>query len=38
METLTLIFAVVVALIGLDLAAITAGADSRDAIGDQHAR
>ena len=38
METLTLIVAIIVALIGLDLAAITSGADSREAMGDQHAR
>jgi hypothetical protein len=38
MDTLTLILAVVVALIGLDLAAVTSGADSRESIGDQHAR
>jgi hypothetical protein len=38
MDTLSLIIAIVLALIGLDVAALTAGADSREAIGDDHAR
>jgi hypothetical protein len=38
MDTLTMIVAIVVALIGLDLAAVTSGADSREAMGDTHAR
>ena len=38
MDTLSLIIAIVLALIGLDIAALTTGADSREAIGDDHAR
>lgn len=38
METLSIILAIIVALVGLDVAAVTSGADSREAIGDQHAR
>jgi hypothetical protein len=38
MEILTTLLAIVVALIGFDLAAVTWGADSRDQLGDDHAR
>ena len=38
MDTLSMILVVIVALIGLDVAALTSGADSREAIGDDHAR
>jgi hypothetical protein len=38
METFSIILAIIVALIGLDVAAITSGADSREPIGDDHAR
>jgi hypothetical protein len=38
MDTLTMILVVVVSLVGLDLAAIAFGADSREPVGDDHAR
>ena len=38
MEALTLILLVVLSLVGLDFAAIAWGADSREPIGDDHAR
>ena len=38
MDALIALFAAVIALISLDFAALTWGADSRDTIGDDHAR
>ena len=38
MEALMFLAAIVVALIGFDLAALLWGADSRDLIGDDHTR
>jgi hypothetical protein len=38
MEAVTLILLIVVSLVGLDFAAIAWGADSREPVGDDHAR
>jgi hypothetical protein len=38
MEAVSLIVLIVVALVGLDFAAIAWGADSRELVGDDHAR
>ena len=38
MDIIATVFAIVVALVGLDVAAVRLGADSRDSIGDDHAR
>jgi len=38
MDALITLAAILVALVGLDLAALSWGADSRDSIGDDHAR
>ena len=38
MEALLTVFIFIVSLVGLDLAAVTWGADSREPIGDDHAR
>jgi len=38
MDILTSLIAIVIALIGIDVAAVRLGADSRDSIGDDHAR
>ena len=38
MDIFTSLIAVVIALIGIDVAAVRLGADSRDSIGDDHAR
>ena len=38
MDVLTTLIAVVIALVGLDVAALRLGVDSRDSIGDDHAR
>ena len=38
MEALIAILTALVALVGLDVAAVTWGSDSRDPIGDDHAR
>jgi hypothetical protein len=38
MDVLTTLIAVVIALVGIDVAALRLGADSRDSIGDDHAR
>ena len=38
MEALTLILVIVASLVGLDLASFSWGADSRDTLGDDHAR
>ena len=38
MEALLTVFILVVSLVGLDLAAVTWGADSRESIGDDHVR
>jgi hypothetical protein len=38
MDIITSLIAVVIALIGIDVAAVRLGADSRDSIGDDHAR
>ena len=38
MDALIALIAMLVALVGLDLAAVTWGADSRECIGDDHAR
>ena len=38
MDIFTSIIAVVIALIGIDVAAVRLGVDSRDSIGDVHAR
>jgi len=38
MDALTLILVIVALLIGLDVMAMSSGADSRDCIGDDHAR
>ncbi len=38
MDALLILFVIVAGLVGLDVAALGAGADSRDPIGDDHAR
>ena len=38
MEALTLIFVFIISLVGLDLAAVAWGTDSRDVMGDEAAR
>ena len=38
MDVLTTLIAVVIALVGIDVAALRLGADSRESIGDDHAR
>ena len=38
MDALIALIAMLVALVGLDLAAVTWGADSRDSLGDDHSR
>jgi hypothetical protein len=38
MDAIAMFFAIVVALVGLDVVAVRFGTDSRDAIGDDHAR
>ena len=38
MDILTTVFAIVIALIGIDVFAVHLGADSRDSIGDDHVR
>jgi hypothetical protein len=38
MDIFTALIAFVVALVGIDVAAVRLGADSRDSIGDDHAR
>ncbi len=38
MDAFTTLIAIVIALVGLDVAALWFGADSRDSIGDDHAR
>jgi len=38
MDALIALVVIVVALVGLDLAAVTWGVDSRESIGDDHAR
>jgi hypothetical protein len=38
MDIFTALIAVVIALVGIDVAAVRLGADSRDSIGDDHAR
>jgi hypothetical protein len=38
MEALTTLFVIVIAIVGFDLAAIRLGVDSRESIGDDHAR
>jgi cbb3-type cytochrome oxidase maturation protein len=38
MEALTILFVIVISLVGLDLAAYFWGTDSREPIGDDHAR
>jgi hypothetical protein len=38
MDVFASLIAIVVALIGIDVAAVRLGADSRDSIGDDHAR
>lgn len=38
MEVLTLVAVLVAALVGFDLAALAWGVDSREAVGDDHAR
>ena len=38
MEAMTVILIIVVSLVGLDLAAMAWGADSREPVGDDHAR
>jgi hypothetical protein len=38
MEIFTTLLAIVVALVGFDLVAVNWGADSRDQLGDDHAR
>jgi hypothetical protein len=38
MDALFILFAIVTGLIGLDIAAFGSGTDSRDGIGDDHAR
>jgi hypothetical protein len=38
MDIFATLIAVVIALIGFDIAAVRFGADSRDSIGDDHAR
>ena len=38
MDALVALFIIVVSLVGLDLAAVTWGADSRESIGDDHVR
>ncbi len=38
MDALYALIVILVALVGLDLAAVTWGVDSRDTIGDDHAR
>lgn len=38
MDALVALFVIVVSLVGLDVAALTWGVDSRDSVGDDHAR
>ncbi len=38
MDAVAMFFAIVVALVGLDVVAVRFGTDSRDSIGDDHAR
>jgi hypothetical protein len=38
MDAMPLILVIIAALVGLDLAAVTWGADSRESFGDDHAR
>jgi hypothetical protein len=38
MEAMIILIVIVASLVGLDLAAITWGADSREPVGDDHAR
>ena len=38
MDALATLIGIVIALVGLDIAALWFGADSRDSIGDDHAR
>jgi hypothetical protein len=38
MEALTTLIAIVIAILALDFAAVRFGADSRESIGDDHAR
>jgi hypothetical protein len=38
MDAIAMFFAIVVALVGLDVVAVRFGTDSRDPIGDDHAR